>query len=88
MNLRRGGFLFGKIKSMDKLKKEKLAMWQKKLEDLEKEFTQTMQEKGDAAKEGDLSENAAYKMALEEAEMLRARMDEVKKIISDLEGGK
>jgi transcription elongation GreA/GreB family factor len=70
---------------MDKLKQEKIAMWQKKLEALEKEFTETMQEKGDAAKEGDLSENAAYKMALEEADMLRARMDEMRKIILDLE---
>ncbi len=60
-------------------------MWSEKLVILEKELVDTMQEKGDAAKEGDLSENAAYKMALEEADMLRARIGEVKKIISDLE---
>lgn len=70
---------------MDKLKQEKLQMWTKKLAELEKELSQTMQEKGEAASMGDLSENAAYKMALEEGDTLRARIDEVKRIIADLE---
>lgn len=72
-------------KNMDKLKQEKINMWKEKLEDLEKKLEQTMQEKGEAASMGDLSENAAYKMALEEADTLQARIDEVRKIISDLE---
>lgn len=63
-------------------------MWQKKLSDLEKDLAHTMEEKGEAAKEGDLSENAAYQMAIEQADMLRARIDEIKRIISGLEGAK
>ena len=70
----------------DTLKKQKVEMWKKKLEGLEKDLQKTMQEKGEAAQMGDLSENAAYKMALEEIDMLRARIDEVKKIITDLGG--
>lgn len=70
------------------LKQQKLEMWNKKLLDLEKELQAIMLRRGEAAAEGDLSENAAYKMATEDAETYRARIAEVKKIISDLEGGK
>lgn len=71
---------------MDELKKQKLNMWTKKLEDLEKELELTMVKKGEAAREGDLSENAAYKMAVEDADTYRARIAEVKKIIQELGG--
>jgi len=70
----------------EKLKKQKIEMWTKKLGDLEEDFKRVMKEKGEAAQMGDLSENAAYKMALEEADMLRARIDEVRKIITNLGG--
>lgn len=63
----------------------KLDMWRKKLTGLESDLEVAMQQKGEAAAMGDLSENAAYKMALEEIDMLRARMAEVKQIIADLE---
>ncbi len=70
----------------DGLKQEKLNMWNKKLADLEKELEEILMRKGEAAAEGDLSENAAYKMAAEDADTYRARIAEVKKIITDLGG--
>lgn len=70
---------------MDQTKAEKLNMWKTKLIGLEKELEITMQKKGEAAQMGDLSENAAYQMAVEDAETLRARIEEIKKIVSDLE---
>ena len=73
---------------MDNLKQQKLEMWNKKLIDLEKELEAVLIRKGEAAAEGDLSENAAYKMAIEDAETYSARIAEVKKILSVLEGKK
>ena len=70
-----------------KLKQEKLKMWKSKLKDLEKEYAAIMQRKGEAASMGDLSENAAYQMANEEADIYRTRMAEVIKIIKKLETG-
>ncbi len=70
---------------MDKQKLEKLNYWKAKLEQLEKELEQIMIKKGEAAREGDLSENAAYKMAIEDAETWMARIKDVKKIISQVE---
>ena len=72
---------------MDNIKQQKIEMWSKKLIDLEKELEAIMIRKGEAAAEGDLSENAAYKMAIEDADTYRARIAEVKKILSDLEAG-
>ena len=46
-----------------------------------------MKKKGAAASLGDLSENAAYQMAVEEAEMLRVRFSDVQKMIQSLEKG-
>ncbi|OGE32265.1 hypothetical protein A3C59_04650 [Candidatus Daviesbacteria bacterium RIFCSPHIGHO2_02_FULL_36_13] len=78
-----GGFL----KSMDpkKLKVEKLKMWNENLAKLEEQLVVVQHKKGAAAQEGDLSENAAYTMAIEDAETLRVQIDQVKKIISDIE---
>ncbi len=70
---------------------EKLNMWRQKLVELEKELLQIQKHKGEAAQEGDLRENAAYQMASEDADTWRVRIDEVRKIIADLEkekGGK
>lgn len=66
-------------------------MWRQKLVELEKELLQIQKHKGEAAQEGDLRENAAYQMASEDADTWRVRIDEVRKIIADLEkekGGK
>jgi len=83
-------YVFGYAKKgsfMDDLTKQKLAMWKKQEEDLQKQLAETMQARGKAAQEGDLSENAAYKDYTEKSEMLSAQIASVQKIIADLEGG-
>ena len=70
-----------------KLRQEKLKMWKGNLVQLEKELEVILLKKGAAAQEGDLSENAAYTMAIEDAVTTRVRIEEVKKIIRDLEKG-
>lgn len=70
----------------DKLRQEKLKMWKSNLAQLEEQLKIIAVKKGAAAAEGDLSENAAYSMAVEDAETTRVRIEEVKKIIRDLEG--
>ena len=71
-----------------KLREEKLKMWSENLKQLEEELKVISLKKGAAAQEGDLSENAAYTMAIEDAETTRVRIEEVKKIIRDLEASK
>lgn len=71
-----------------KLKQEKLKMWNEQLAQLERRLKETQLKKGEAAQLGDLSENAAYTMAQEDAETLRIQIDQVKKIIADLEADK
>ncbi len=61
-------------------------MWRSQLQTMEEELRKILIRKGEAAQEGDLSENAAYQMATEDAETWRVRIEEVKKIIKDLEG--
>ena len=68
-----------------KLREEKLKMWKENLSQLEEDLKVIMAKKGVAAQEGDLSENAAYTMAIEDADTTRVRIEEVKKIIRDLE---
>ncbi len=63
-------------------------MWKDNLAQLEKDLEAIYLKKGAAAQEGDLSENAAYTMAIEDAETTRVRIEEVKKIIKGLEAGK
>lgn len=72
----------------DKLRQEKLKMWKDNLVQLEEQLRIISEKKGAAAAEGDLSENAAYTMAVEDAETTRVRIEEVKKIIRDLEESK
>lgn len=68
-----------------KLREEKLKMWRSQLQNMEEELQKILIRKGEAAQEGDLSENAAYTMAIEDADTCRVRIEEVKKIIRDLE---
>ena len=70
---------------MNKLNEEKLKMWKENLTRLEEDLKAIMVKKGAAAQEGDLSENAAYTMAQEDAETTRVRIADIKKIIRDLE---
>ena len=74
----------GRFKNVDDLKKQKIEMWTKKLHELEDELSAIMKRKGEAAREGDLRENAAYQMAIEDADTFRARIRDVKKILTDL----
>lgn len=71
----------------NRLRQEKIKMWKDNLEQLEEQLKVILAKKGEAAQEGDLSENAAYTMAIEDAETTRVRIEEVKKIIRDLEKG-
>lgn len=71
-----------------KLKQQKLKMWNENLKKLEAQLNVVQQKKGAAASQGDLSENAAYSMAIEDSETLRVQIDQVKKIIKELEGDK
>lgn len=70
-----------------KLRIQKLKMWKGKLAQLEEELKGIYTKKEEAAKEGDLRENAAYQLAVEDAETWRVRIVEIKKIIADLEKG-
>lgn len=70
------------------MRNEKLKMWRENLKQLEEELNTINAKKGAAAQDGDLSENAAYTLAIEDAVTTRVRIEEVKKIIRDLEQGK
>lgn len=67
------------------LLKQKREMWSKKLEDLRREYDETRIKRGEAAKEGDLRENAAYAQLTEEAEVLSARMNDIQKMVEQIE---
>lgn len=71
-----------------KLRQEKLKMWRENLKKLEDQLVAVQHKKGVAAQEGDLSENAAYTMAIEDAITFRVQIGQVKKIIKELEGEK
>lgn len=81
-----GGNFF--LKNMANLVTDKINMWKEKLVGLEKELEAIMQRRGEAAAMGDLSENAAFQMADEDVDVYQTRIDEVRKIINDLERGK
>ena len=69
---------------MNDLNKQKLEKWTKKLEEAEKARKDAFIRKGEAASMGDLSENSAYKMAIEEIEMGNAIINEINKILDNL----
>ena len=69
---------------MNDLQKAKLEMWTKKLAENQKALADAMKRKGEAAQMGDLSENSAYKMAIEEIEMAHARDREIQKILENI----
>jgi transcription elongation GreA/GreB family factor len=84
-SLRAGGFF--KTNMDPKLKQEKLKMWKKQEQDLQKELAETLKRKGAAAQEGDLKENAGYVMAIEQSEVISARLASIKRVIQELETG-
>lgn len=63
-------------------------MWQGKLIKLQEEYEVIMQKRGEAMAMGDLRENAAFQMLDEDAVTYRVKIQEVKKIIDSLGGGK
>ncbi len=69
------------------IRQEKIKMWKGNLAQLEEDLKVIAEKKGAAAAEGDLSENAAYTLAIEDAETTRVRIEGVKKLIRDLEKG-
>lgn len=71
---------------MNNIKQQKLDMWKKKLEALEKEFVVVLQKKGEAASMGDLRENAAFLTLEEDASTYQVRINDMKSIIAKLEG--
>lgn len=73
---------------MNDLQKQKLAMWEKKLAENEVAIADAMKRKGEAAQMGDLSENSAYKMAIEDVEMGYARTNEITRIIENIKKDK
>lgn len=68
----------------EKLLRQRLEMWEKKVSQLEKEYEETMVARGEAAREGDLRENAAYQMLTEKGEFISAQIGNTKKIIVEL----
>ena len=70
---------------MNNKNKEKIEMWTKKMEALEQEYKDTMVQRGEAAAMGDLRENAAYQMLTEQGEVLSARINDIRKVLKELE---
>jgi transcription elongation GreA/GreB family factor len=69
----------------DELRKEKIAMWSEKLKKLQEQFDDVRIRRGEAAREGDLRENAAYIDLTEQAEVLSARINDIQKMVEQLE---
>jgi transcription elongation GreA/GreB family factor len=67
------------------LRKAKIEMWSDKLKKLQEEFDDVRIRRGEAAREGDLRENAAYIDLTEQAEVLSARINDIQKMIAQLE---
>lgn len=64
---------------------EKLNFWKEREKALEERFKKMMKRRGEAAAEGDLSENAGYEMATQDAQLASAQLANVKKAIKDIE---
>lgn len=73
------------VKTDPTLLAAKIEMWKKKLQALQTEYNETKIKRGEAAKEGDLRENAAYAQLTEEAEVLSARMNDIQRMVDKLE---
>lgn len=68
-----------------RLLKEKLNFWKKQETALEKRFNELMLLRGEAAREGDLKENAGYELRTEEAQVASAQLGNARKTIKKLE---
>lgn len=68
-----------------KLLKEKLQFWKKQETALEKRFNELMLLRGEAAREGDLKENAGYELRTEDAQVASAQLGNARRTIKKLE---
>ena len=64
---------------------EKLAFWKEREVTLEKKFKDLMKLRGEAAAEGDLSENASFEMRTQDAQVTSEQLANVKRSIRELE---
>ncbi len=64
---------------------EKLAFWKKQEIELEERFNKLMLLRGEAAREGDLKENAGYELRTEEAQVASAQLGQARKSIKKIE---
>jgi transcription elongation GreA/GreB family factor len=71
--------------SPEELNRQKIQMWADKLKQLQAQFDDVRIRRGEAAREGDLRENAAYIDLTEQAEVLSARINDIQKMIAQLE---
>ncbi len=65
--------------------KEKLTFWREREKQLEERFKKFMKLRGEAAQEGDLSENASYQSRTQDAQLASAQLANVKKAIKGIE---
>lgn len=72
---------------MNDLQKQKLEMWKKKLAEANAFLSEALKKKSEAMKVGYLSENA-YKVSIEEIDIAHARINEINRIINNLEAVK
>jgi secreted protein with Ig-like and vWFA domain len=70
---------------MDTLLKQKLEMWEGKLAKLKLAYQEVLTRRGEAMREGDLRENAAFQLADEDASAMGVQIGEVEKIIEKLQ---
>lgn len=80
-SLTRDGALF---LVMDTLTAQKLKMWEGKLEKLKVAYQEVLTRRGEAMREGDLRENAAFQLADEDASAMNVQIAEYEKIIDKL----
>lgn len=62
----------------------RIDMWTEKLEKLQAQFDDVRIRRGEAAREGDLRENAAYIDLTEQAEVLSARINDIQQMIEKI----
>ena len=64
---------------------EKLIFWKKQEKELEERYNHLMLLRGEAAREGDLSENAGFELRTEDAQVASAQLGQARKTIKKLE---
>lgn len=68
-----------------KLRQQKLKFWKDQERKLQERFETLMKLRGEAAREGDLSENASYSLRTEDAQVASAQLASIQKTIKELE---